>query len=133
MRDNMRRLHAYRWRQGFMGWSRRFTRLIPGRPATTLRAHALRFAGGMMTPRNTVERQLAAVLLLRSAANVALCAWILIVEPSWGALFDGAARYALIDGTFGLVSAALLVRDATIHTPAFLAGITATDGITRIV
>jgi hypothetical protein len=75
---------------------------------------------------------LGGVLWLRAVVHGAFAAWVVARRPEWGAIFEVGAMCGIIDGTLGLIVAAMSRSIPTRGGPRLLAGITANDALGRL-
>jgi hypothetical protein len=78
------------------------------------------------------ELALGIVLLARATAAISLVSWLTIRAPDWRDVFHGIALYALLDGGFALLTAALFAAARYRGGPVALVVTTLVDAIVRI-
>lgn len=97
----------------------------------------VRSAGKVVTqlPRGSASATravaLVATLLLRACVNAAFAVWLFTRAPVWLDIFSAGAVYALADGTFGLISVLLLLRQPQFAVPPQLVAMVLVDAILR--
>jgi hypothetical protein len=85
-----------------------------------------------MKPFTGYSRALAVTLLARAGDHSVFALWFIARQPGWMDMFHAGSIYALIDGSLGLIAAALLTRGAPIASPPLLPALTFADGIGRL-
>ena len=78
------------------------------------------------------ELALGIVLLARATAAISLASWLTVRVPDWRDIFHGIALYALLDGGFALLTAALFAAARYRGGPVELVVTTLVDAIVRI-
>ena len=78
------------------------------------------------------EFALGIILLARATAAISLVGWLTVGAPGWRDVFHGVAVYALLDGGFALLTAALFAAARYRGGPVALVVTTLVDAIIRI-